>query len=81
MNKDIKLIMKASANNTYDKVLIAFKNNKELRSKYPSLDEEIRFVRDNHYKLIDGIKGNLYYSLTAEKEIAEVEEWIKKDKK
>ncbi len=56
MNKDIKLIMKASANTTYDKVLIAFKNNKELQNKFPSLNDEIRFVRDNHYKLIDDLK-------------------------
>ncbi len=52
ITNDVKIIMKASANVTYDKVMSVY-NLLEVKKLYPELLHEIRIVRDRHYTLID----------------------------
>ncbi len=56
-NREMNIIRKMSADKLFDEFLMIFQNNENIRKEFPTLENEIKFHRNNYYKVIEQLKN------------------------
>ncbi len=57
LNREMNLVRKMSADKLFDQFLMIFQNNENIQKQFPNLEGEVKFHRNNYYKVIDQLNS------------------------
>ncbi len=56
-NREMNLVRKMSADHLFDNFLMIWQNNEKIQKEFPNLEGQIKFHRNNYYKVIDQLNS------------------------